>query len=288
NLPNMKCFSLTCRCRNNEYDIKILPLLHRMSNLEELTLNIINGKRSTFVDGTQINNEILVHMPRLYKFIFHINTEIKLNDLVHYLSNDDIQRTFTNIRYQQVCCIVNYLTTGRALSHIFSLPFMFDYLRNIGNTFPPIVFNHVVSLTVYDTVPFEHEFFIRIARSFPILKELSVINFQSQLHISNGLNFHDNQLHSIVEYPHLISLILTAVHINYVEQFLNETNTHLSRLTNLAIDYDQLTIVTENFTRDITRLNCAKVKQLTIEESRVHSKDFYVHFPLLESCLYSD
>ncbi|CAF3298665.1 unnamed protein product [Rotaria sp. Silwood2] len=288
NLPNMKCFSLTCRCRNNEYDIKILPLLRRMSNLEELTLNIINSKRNTFVDGTQINNEILVHMPRLYKFIFHINTEIKLNDLVHYLSNDDIQRTFANIGYEQVCCIVNYLNIDIAICHVFSLPFVFDYLEYIGNTFPPIVFSHVVSLTVYDTVPFEQEFFIRIARFFPFLKELRVINFESQLHISNELNFRDNILHSIVQYPHLISLILMTVHIDYVEQFLNETKTHLPRLTTLTVDYDQLTIVTKNFTRNITRLNCTKIKELTIEESRVHSKDFYVYFPLLESCLCFD
>ncbi|CAF1244678.1 unnamed protein product [Rotaria sordida] len=287
-LLNMKCFSLKCRCRKNEYDTKILPLLRRMPNLEELTLNIINSKRITFVDGTQINNEILIHMPRLYKFIFNINTRTKPNDLVHYLSNDDIQRTFTNIGYEQVCCIVNYVNIGIGICHVFSLPFMFDYLEYIGNKFPPIDFSHVVSLGVYDSVPFEHEFFIRIGRFFPFLKELRVINFESQSHISSELNFHDNQLHSIVEYSHLISLILMTVHIDYVEQFLNDRKTHLPRLTTLTVDYDQLTIVTENFTRDITRLNCTKIKELTIEESREHSKDFYVYFPLLESCLCSD
>ncbi|CAF1048749.1 unnamed protein product [Rotaria sordida] len=52
-LPNLKCFSLTCRCYTNEYDSQVLPLLHRMSNLEELTLDIVNHDRTTFVDASQ-------------------------------------------------------------------------------------------------------------------------------------------------------------------------------------------------------------------------------------------
>ena len=79
-----------------------------MSNLEELTLYIIIDNRTTFIDGTHIYNEILVHMPRLHIFNFYICTKTKIDHLVHHLSKDDIQRTFTNIKYQQVDCIVNY------------------------------------------------------------------------------------------------------------------------------------------------------------------------------------
>jgi len=127
----MKYFSLTCRCLTNEYDTQVVSLLRHMSNLEELSLNIINQERNSFVDGTQINEKILVHMPRLYKFTFYINTETKLNHVVRYLSNDDIQRTFTNIRYQQVCCFLNRLTDS-VICHVFSLPFAFDYLEYIA------------------------------------------------------------------------------------------------------------------------------------------------------------
>ncbi|CAF2337364.1 unnamed protein product [Rotaria sp. Silwood2] len=279
-LPNLKCFSLTCFCLNNEYDTQILPFFRRMSNLEELTLDIMNADRNTFVDGTQINNKILVHMPRLNKFTFHICTKTELHHLVHYLSSDDIQRTFTNIGYQHVDCIL-YYTAGRAICHVFSLPFVFDHLEYIGNTFSPIVFIHVISLTVHDRAPFKHEFFVRIARFFPLLKKLHIFNFKSQTEISDKLNSLDHELCSIVEYPYLISLSLFMSHIDYVEQFLNETKTLLPRLTQLKVDYDKLTIVTENFTRDITRLNCAKVKKIIIPETLVHSKDFYVYFPLL-------
>ncbi|CAF2031510.1 unnamed protein product, partial [Rotaria magnacalcarata] len=100
-LPDMKCFSLTCCCETNEYDTRVLPLLRRMIKLEELTLDITNDERTSFIDGTQINDEILVHMPCLRKFIFHIRTKVELRHLTHYASNEDIQRTFTNIGYQQ-------------------------------------------------------------------------------------------------------------------------------------------------------------------------------------------
>ncbi|CAF4029189.1 unnamed protein product [Rotaria sordida] len=279
-LPNLNCFSLTCFCLTNEYDTLVLPLLRRMSNLEELTLNITNEERNTFMDGTQLNNEIIVHMPRLSKFTFHICTKIELHHLVNYLSSDDIQRTFTNTRYQQMGCILSY-TAGRAICHVFSLPYMFDRLNYIGNNFLPIVFTHVRRLTVHDKVPFQHEFFVRIARFFPLLKVFHVLNFQSQKVVSDKRNSTDNELFSIVEYPHLVTLSLFLSHIDYVEQFLNETKTHLPCLTTLEVNYDRLTIVTENFTRNITRLNCAKVEQLCIRTIIVHSKDVYEYFPLL-------
>jgi hypothetical protein len=79
-----------------------------------------------------------------------------------------------------------------------------------------------------------------------------------------------------------------TVHIDYVEQFLNETKTHLPRLTKLTVNYNHLTIVTENFTRDTTRLNCITVKELYVGEAIVeHSKDSYVYFPLLDCCILS-
>ncbi len=45
--------------------------------------------------------------------------------------------------------------------------------------------------------------------------------------------------------------------------------------------------MTENFTRDTTRINCIKLKRLTIAENYgeteiiVHSKGFCIYFPLL-------
>ncbi|CAF1250911.1 unnamed protein product [Rotaria sordida] len=258
----------------------ILPLFRRMLNLEELTLSIFIQDRP-FIDGTSLYNEILVYMPRLNMFNFRICTEKLINDSIHHLSKDDIQRTFTNTIFQQVECIVNYFYYI-AQFHVFSLSFVFNYFNFIGNTFPTIIFNYVRILRVQDNVPFEHEFFIRIAWSFPLLQQLTVNNIRPQSLFSDELNSNDNQLYSIVNYPYLISLCLENVHNDYAEQFLNDTKTHLPRLTKLIINYDQLQLVTENFTRERTRLNCANVNELNLMmQTIVHSKDFYVYFPLL-------
>jgi hypothetical protein len=251
-----------------------------MSNLEELTLNITNKNRMKFVDGTQIHDGILVHMPRLHKFTFHITTFTGHQHIMHQLSNNDIQETFTNIGYEQVGCIVNYSSID-GICQIFSLPFIGDYLRFVGNMFPSIIFRRVKHLGLNDVVPFEHEFFLRIACFFPSLTELSVFNRTPQLHSSDVLDSNGDQLYPIVEYPHLTSLMLLGCHIDYIEQFLNNTRTHLPHLTELSIPYNKLRFVTNDFTRDATRFNCARVKELIIRETSVLSKDFYTYFPLL-------
>jgi hypothetical protein len=59
-----------------------------MCNLEELTLYIPVHNRSRFVDGTQVEEEILIDMARLRRFIFskgtdthppHVNTKRKID-----------------------------------------------------------------------------------------------------------------------------------------------------------------------------------------------------------------
>lgn len=134
---------------------------------------------------------------------------------------------------------------------------------------------------VQDIMPFEHEFFLLIARFFPFLKILTVINFESQSRMNEHWNIHNNPLYSIVEYPNLISLDLRSSYIDYIEQFLNQRRTHLPRLTKLAVNYDGLKTITVGFTRDTRRCNCAQVKELLFERPLVHEKDFYNYFPLL-------
>jgi hypothetical protein len=59
---------------------------------------------------------------------------------------------------------------------------------------------------------------------------------------------------------------------HYVEHFLNEKKTHffLPRLTKLKVDYDDLKMLTKNFTRDETRRNCAEVKRLIAQDLKVY------------------
>ncbi|CAF4045948.1 unnamed protein product, partial [Rotaria sordida] len=221
-LCNLKYFSLKVSDLFEAYD-KISSLFRRMSNLEKLTLNIAVRRRTRVIDGTDIQHDIFDCMPQLHSFTFCICAYVEMVDLSYKLTSEDIQQTLTDIGQQHAVSMVSYVTKKKAACSIFSLPFEFDYLEDLGNKYPNTVFSYVTYLLVRDTVPFEHEFFMRIARSFPSLKYLRIFNMKSQTLNSRMTFSSDNsQLYSIIEYPHLTILDVKYAHRDYVEQFLNE------------------------------------------------------------------
>ncbi|CAF3182870.1 unnamed protein product, partial [Rotaria socialis] len=134
-----------------------------MSNLAELTLFLfVKGINSTHIDGIHLNDEILVRMPRLNKFTFSITTRVYNRTSNIFLpSNDDIQRSFIERRYQQIGSYADDNTIKiRARCHIYSLPYHFHMFHNVTNSFQGGMFNKVRSVIVTDDIyPFEHEFF---------------------------------------------------------------------------------------------------------------------------------
>jgi hypothetical protein len=253
-----------------------------MSHLEELTLYLYILHESTFISGTHLDNEILIHMPRLRTFTFYFASENDIDDDADIrIFNSDIQRSFTNMKYGQVTCMAGYLEPCKMIHHSFSLPFKFHFLQRVGNNIPNVVFSSVTHLKLWDKDGFRHEFFVRLTRAFPLLQKLSIWNIKSPFSSCQDFHLRDKDWCSIVEYPYLISLNIKHAHPHYVEHFLNETKTHLPRLKELKITSDHLNNVTKNFTRDETRSNCARVNQLIVEYPIVYSKDVYNYFALL-------
>lgn len=144
-----------------------------------------------------------------------------------------------------------------------------------------MIFNSVTELWVDDEVPFEHEFFLRIAKAFPLLRYFYVSNSASIYSKTQRILVDNIQRDQIVEYPHLISLDLTTTDLNLVDQFLHENNTSLPHLSRLMVRYEDLRITTEDFTREATRHNCANIIQLITSHEIVGSKQFHLYFPLL-------
>lgn len=277
----MKRFSLTCCDATTEYDSRIVPLLRRMSCLEKLTLYLCVHSRDTFIDGTHLYNDIFIYMPRLYSFIFYISTVNIPDSFTRYVTDEDVKRTFTNIGYQQVTCIVNYFRNFKAICHTFSHPFAFNHLEKIANKFPSLIFNTVTYLKVYDLIPFKHEFFHRIVQAFPSLNDFCIMNYMPQSTNISKSQCDDHQLYSIIEYPHVTSLDIKCVHTDYIEQFLLETKAYLPCLIELKINYEQLRIVTENFTREETQRNCSKIKRLIIDDTLIFPNEVKIYFPSL-------
>ncbi|CAF4999338.1 unnamed protein product, partial [Rotaria sp. Silwood1] len=119
-----------------------------------------------------------------------------------------------------------------------------------------------------DERSFEHEFFLRIAQSFPLMEKLKVVNETPQKNKLCSESKHDNRDLSIIKYPHLNDLILYEVHDDYIEQFLVDTKMCVSNHVNLSIEYEPLRRVTHNFTRNVTRSSCTKLNSLYLNGKR--------------------
>ncbi|CAF2186042.1 unnamed protein product, partial [Rotaria magnacalcarata] len=272
--PNLRCFSLTCQLEQNYYDELIIPLLHRMPNLESISLYLAHDHIHRFIDGNDLKKNIINHMPRLNKFLFNIRSIISLNDQISLLSNNDIQRTFSNFTGNQIISCVNYFPKmKRGQCHIYSYPYTLNYYHNITNNFPGGLFKRVREISLYDEHPFEYEFFIEIAQAFPSLRKLSLSNRKGQKLKNSKMNY------PLIEYPHLNDLELIDIHKDYVELFLDNTKTLLSDNLCLSVEYRPLRKVTNNLKKDTMRFNCAKVVQLMIPAKFKISQRFKAYFP---------
>ncbi|CAF0849799.1 unnamed protein product [Rotaria sordida] len=157
---NLKYFSLTCYEYIDNYDDVIVPLLRRMTHLEKLTLYLRVLNRSSFINGTHLHNEILVHMPQLHTFIFYISTENDINESVHRISNDDIQQTFTHTRYARTGCMSWDVH---------------EWKYDNNSTFSVIEYSHLISLDIKRVyLDYIAQFLLETKAHLPRLTELKV------------------------------------------------------------------------------------------------------------------
>jgi len=64
-----------------------------MLNLEELDLNIIVGSYEKFIDGDTLKKDLLIYVPRLYKFTFNICSTINHRNQTNFPLNEHIEKT---------------------------------------------------------------------------------------------------------------------------------------------------------------------------------------------------
>ncbi|CAF3769969.1 unnamed protein product, partial [Rotaria magnacalcarata] len=282
-LRKLKCFSLYVCRPTVDFDNAVVPVLCRMSNMEKLTLSFRVRRRNSFIDGIYLTDQVINYMSHLHTFIFDIANDNTIINAHSKPSSDDIRRTFIE-RGHHVDCYIDYHTDKIGRCHVYSLPFTMERIHYITSRFPGGMFMNVRVLRVCDIDrSFENTFFAKISRSFPLLSELTVSNTTERLEKPSYKWKTSKEASSIIEYSSLVKLILVDVHIDYAEQFLSTLNTRLPCLNKLHIRYEHLTTVTENFTRDATRVNCEKRKCITFEYDLhlVQSRDFYLYFPSL-------
>jgi len=247
-----------------------------MLNLEELTLFLsVLRTESTYIDGKQLNDDVLSHMTRLKKFIFSIHTHIINHDIrIDLPSSNDIRNSFIERGYQHIDSFADdKLTSNRGSCHAYSLPYQFKDFLFMTSSFQGGEFDKVTCLVMLDRRSFEHELFKIISRDFPFLQKLVLTNLESQRYKKHSSTF--------ITFNHLWELCLRNAHIDYAIEFLFDRNIRLPSLTKLSIRYETLAIVTNSFTNDEARLNCNKITCLDIYGSFVRPENFHLYFPLL-------
>ncbi|CAF3395200.1 unnamed protein product [Rotaria sp. Silwood1] len=247
-LPNLKCFSLSCYLATSYYNALILPLLYRMSNLEQLGLYIEVTINTAFIDGNHLKRDIINRMSRLKQFTFYIHSFMINCNQLDFPSTEDIQRTFIDFPNNNIISYVDYFPEAKeSQCHIYSYPSFMPYYYNITNNFP---------------------------------EELSVINYKSQNEKQSYESNNDCQNLSLIEYSFLNELAIVKGHDDYIEQFLFNTKTYLQNNVLLHINYESLQRVTHNFTRENTRINCAKINKLQLYgEATCPNSSLQEYFP---------
>ncbi|CAM4821197.1 unnamed protein product [Rotaria magnacalcarata] len=281
-VSTLKHFSLTSYRRTREYDNKILPLLRQMLQLEKLTLSLRVCSRTSLIDGTHLLNDILSEMSHLHTFIFNIITQSTMINEELLPTPDDVSRPLIQRGYN-VGCYTDFCQMEMCQCHIYSLPFTMERMDTLSNKFPGGLFmtvRHLVAQHLFR--PFEHDFFVRISHSFPLLNKLTLMNTNEQEEkLTYQKNEHE-QTSSIIEFSHLMILNFTISALDYAEQFLSDAITRLPCLNTLCIKYIDLVCVTQNFRNNAARANCSKLQHIIFDSPpTTYPENFYHYFPLL-------
>jgi hypothetical protein len=251
-----------------------------MSNLERLGLYIEVTNVKTFIDGKHLKKNILNPMKRLNEFQFSITSHTSHLMQLNLPSTKDIQRTFIDFQTNNIISYVDYFPeSNKGKCHIYSYPSEMTYYSNITNKFPGGLYEYVRIVSLFDEKPFEHEFFLRIQKSFPFIEILCVNNKKPQ---SRKQSYQSNDNHenlSLIQYSSLRELRIANVHDDYIEEFLFDTKTYLSKNLDLYIEYESLERITHNFTRESTRINCTKVDKLYLFDESKSSNSLKEYFP---------
>ncbi|CAF4961773.1 unnamed protein product [Rotaria sp. Silwood1] len=281
------------------YDIEIETALSFFIDKNQILELVVKHTTYGEVNLTKdMNSRILAHIFTTFSNLQYLNfcassiwsgqlsfvdpyPDLYLSNQIYLPSKEDIQHTFKDFKDDQVISYIDYFQKEQySLCHIYSYSFKLKYYHTITNNFPGGLFKYVHELLFYDERPFEHEFFLQSAQWFPFIKHLSIKNSKPQNNKLCKESKNGNQDFSIIKFPHLISLTLYLAHDDYIEEFLIDTRTCLpNNAVHLNIFYHQLKRVTHHFTRDTTRINCAKLNSLCFGGRRLpkYAKDYFPH-----------
>ena len=250
-----------------------------MISLQRLSLHLLIACDDVFIDPLDLIEQLTSGMSQLHSLNFYARAENQIDQPNRCSFSHVAERHEKRKRYGQVWDSV-VRKCMRTYHHVFTLPFRSTQLMYIGRDFPETRFQHVVNLWVTDVGQFDHDFFLRLARCFPVLQRL-LVDEETSILWDEPDDFPAIRCDQVVQYPYLKTLHLFGAGLCCIEQFLNDNITRLPRLTQLTIMHNKLAFITDDFTRQETRRNCAHVIKLVTFAIIAGSKDYYDHFSSL-------
>ncbi|CAF3431492.1 unnamed protein product [Rotaria socialis] len=144
---------------------------------------------------------------------------------------------------------------------------------------PSGIFQCVRKVSLFDERHFEHEFFLQIQKSIPLMQQFIVVNQQRQTNKKFGKANNENGDLATIHYPDLEHLDHLDTCIHYHRQFLLDAKMCLTYHVRVYMNYEIVDIkVTRNFRRNSTRSNCAKMNHVYLFRKLEYHGPFYEFF----------
>ncbi|CAF3469082.1 unnamed protein product, partial [Rotaria socialis] len=151
--------------------------------------------------------------------------------------------------------------------------------NGVTNNFPGGIFQCVRKVSLFDERHFEHEFFLQIQKSIPLMQQFIVVNQQRQTNKKFGKANNENGDLATIHYPDLEHLDHLDTCIHYHRQFLLDAKMCLTYHVRVYMNYEIVDIkVTRNFRRNSTRSNCAKMNHVYLFRKLEYHGPFYEFF----------
>ncbi|UJR24045.1 hypothetical protein I4U23_027010 [Adineta vaga] len=231
--------------------------------LKQLTTLIVQTE-SIWKSGSTFDNSVILSLINLKCFSLTCNTvlaryDFRIEHLLRRMLHLEELTLFLDVLKTSPFIYGTYLNDEILIhmSHLQTFIFYIECMDDIDNDF-----SVHVSADDIKQIAFFH---FRLARAFPFLKKLTISNMWSPFWSYDEFHLHDKDWCSIIEYPFLSYLDMTDANTYYLEHFLNETKTHLPCLSKLKVDYDQLEMVTNNFTKDEIRRTYSTINEFSFD-----------------------
>ena len=277
----MKYLFISSKQITLDFEETILPLLSRMSNLEELHLYFQVHLLQGFIDELYLKRNLLPRLPRLIGMSVFIQSYLFLSLIPSSFSiAENLEKSSRRSSNGQLISYADYFPEAKQVKYnLYSLPSLNPCFHGISNRFLGGRFNYVREVTLYDEKPFECEFFVRIEKSFPLMEQLFVINHKAQERQRSDELTNPDRTQSPISYVHLSSLHLVDVHQHYIEQFLLDSICNYIHDFILYVKDESLQRFIDHFSKDQIRFNSNKVTQLHLRGEYLHSHCFEEYFP---------